>query len=134
MAHDRAASDSNEEREPFPRVLRRLVLLGWIAGCFLSLYAVPHPLMHREWEELEWRELAARRALNMAPFTYFGPLLLVPLLGSLAYRRGWRPPSRDFWAGPTRRSTKLQALAVLVGSHAFLVLVIVYFQHVVGRV
>ena len=132
---DRPGSDAaGFPRTSFRQAIVSGLFMGWFAAAGLTMWGVSHPLLHSEWELPAWRIMAANRSLVLAPFTYFGPLVLAPAVAALAYRRGWNPPRIIANFRQERLGIRLQLLALFAIMQCLAFGVVLYFLRVVGRV
>lgn len=78
--------------ESWPRRARCIVtggIAGWCAATVLSCWLIPHPLLHSEFEQPEWRAVVLTRVLRTAPYLLLAPPIAGLLIGFIRYQRGW---------------------------------------------
>ena len=112
-------------------VIRVALFVGWLAGTVLTFYALPHPLLHDEWENHDWRFVAAARALSLGPFLYFGPVVIAAIAAGFACYFGRNPEAFLHRADVLRRA-KVPLLVLLSVAHATIIGVGILFVRVVA--
>jgi hypothetical protein len=110
------------------RSFRIALFAAWLVGIGLTAYVVPHPLLHSEWQDPQWRAASARRSLWIAPFTYLGPIVIA----AFAHRLGWDPTHMLQTVRAIRGRGRAHFSIILCLANAFLLFVIVLFLTILG--
>jgi hypothetical protein len=51
-------------------------VMGWMVGAWVSLYLIPHPLLHSQFSDPKWRAIVLPRVIAGAPWCFVVPIAI----------------------------------------------------------